>query len=125
MSLRNYLIIILFCSLVSWAAFVFVLNLVNPEATNFVGFLLFYASLFLSVMSTAAIVGFLFRFVALRREVVSKSVKSAFRQSFLFGFLIIIILIFLSRGLFNWPNVTLMVIGLSVLEFFLLGYEKS
>ncbi len=99
----------------------FVLWTVNPDITNWLGFLLFYFSLFFALSGTAAIVGFLIRFIGLKRELVFNSVKSAFRQSFLFAFFIVAILYLLSHNLFSWLNLFLLIIGLSLLEYFLIS----
>ncbi|MDD5291080.1 MAG: hypothetical protein PHZ04_03100 [Patescibacteria group bacterium] len=122
MTLRSYLIIMLLTTLVCWAAFIFILSTVNPEITNWLGFSLFYLSLFLSLSGSAAIVGFLIRFVGLRHELAFYSVKTAFRQSFLFAFLIVAVLFLLAYNLFTWLNLFFLVIGLSLLEFFLINY---
>ena len=122
MTLRSYLIIMAITTLVCWAAFIFILSTVNPQITNWLGFSLFYLALFLALSGSAAIIGFLIRFVGLRRELAFYSVKTAFRQSFLFAFLIIAILFLLAHNLFTWLNLFLLVIGLSLLEFFLINY---
>jgi hypothetical protein len=111
-------------TLLCWLAFVFILWTVNPEEASLMGFSLFYLSLFLSLVGTASITGFIIRFIALRRELVFNSVKEAFRQSFLFAIFIIAILLLLSHNLFSWLNLTLLVVGLSMLEFFLISYHK-
>ncbi|MFA4833659.1 MAG: hypothetical protein WC619_02300 [Patescibacteria group bacterium] len=122
MTLRSYLIIMAITTLVCWAAFIFILATVNPQITNWLGFSLFYLSLFLALSGSAALVGFLVRFVGLRHELAFYSVKTAFRQSFLFAFLIIAVLFLLAYNLFTWLNLFLLVIGLSLLEFFLINY---
>ncbi len=124
MSLRSYLIIMILTTLMCWVAFGVVVWTVNPEVTNWVGFLLFYLSLFLAIVGTAAIIGFVIRFIGLRREMVLNSVKTAFRQSFFFAFFIVAILFLLERDLFSWFNAGLLIVGLSVAEFFLLSYKK-
>ena len=91
--------------------------------TNWLGLLLFYLSLFLAISGTAAIFGFTVRFVALRHELAFRSVIIAFRQSFLFAFLIVAVLFLLSRGLFTWLNLFLLIIGLTILEYFLISYK--
>ncbi len=111
-------------TVISWLIFVYVLLSINPEITNWLGFLLFYVSLFLSIIGTSALVGFLFRFVFLKKHIAFRLVKEAFRQSFLFAFLIVISLILLSQDLFTWLNIFFLIISLSVLEFFILSYEK-
>lgn len=124
MTLRNYLIIMLAATIICWALFAAIVFMVNPEATSWIGFFLFYFSLFLSLVGTAAITGFVIRFFALKHELAWRSVKNAFRQSFLFALLIVIILFLLANNLFNWLNMVLLVIGLTVLEFFLLSYDR-
>ena len=125
MTLRAYLLIMSIMTAVCWLAWIFVISTVNPEITNWIGFTLFYISLFLAVIGTTAIFGFLIRFVALRRELAFRSVKEAFRQSFLFALLVSVSLILLSYDLFTWLNLFLLIICLSILEFFLLSYSKS
>lgn len=124
MSLKSYLIIIAFTSLLCWLAFMTVIYIINPDTTNWLGFSLFYISLFLAISSTTTIVGFLVRFIGLKRDFIDHSVKAAFRQSFLFALLVIISGILLAHDLFTWLNVLLLIIGLSVLEYFLLSYSK-
>ena len=109
---------------VCWFAWIYLLFAINPDSTNWIGFLLFYLSLFLSLVGTAALIGFLIRFVGLKQILAFRSVKEAFRQSFLFALLIVISLILLSQDLFTWFNLLFLVIGLSILEFFLLSYSK-
>lgn len=102
-----------------------VLNSINPEITNWWGFFLFYFSLFLAVSGTASVLGFIVRFIGLRREWEMYSVKSAFRQSFLFAGLVIISLALLAKDLFTWFNLLILILGLSVLEYFLLSYSET
>ena len=111
-------------TILCWAAWIFVLYNVNPEVTNWIGFTLFYVSLFLSLVGTAALIGFALRFIAFKKKLVFRLVKDAFRQSFLFALLLIISLVLLSEDLFTWLNLFFLVAGLSVLEFFWLSYEK-
>lgn len=124
MTLKKYLAIMAVITAASWLMFGYVVWTVNPEETNFVGFSLFYGTLFASALSTTAIIGFLIRFIALKQHLAFKLVKVAFRQSFLFASLISISLYLLSQNLFTWNNLLFLVIGLSLLEFFLLSYEK-
>jgi len=124
MTLRSYLILMTIATAVCWAAFGYIIWTVDPRATNRIGFLLFYSSLFLSMVGTTAIIGFIIRFVGLKRKLVFNLVKDAFRQSFLFSFFIITILFLISKDLFSWMNLGFLVIGLTVLELFLLSYNN-
>lgn len=125
MTLRSYLTIMAVMTAICWAIWAYVIWAVNPEITNWVGFLLFYVSFFFSLTGTAALAGFLIRFVGLKKALAFHSAKEAFRQSFLFSGLIVASLILMSRGLFTWLNLLFLVVGLSVLEFFLISYERQ
>lgn len=125
MTLRAYLIIMTLATLTCWGIFTVILSTVDPFVTNWIGFLLFYGSLFLSIMGTASIAGFLVRFAFLKYELAFRSVKAAFRQSFLFGFLIVATMFLLSQDLLTWVNLFLLVVGLTLVEYFLISYNRS
>ena len=109
-----------FCAL----AFGYIIFTVDPETTNGTGFFLFYLSLFLFIIGATAMIGFVVRFVIFRRELVINTVKVAFRQSFFFAAFSVAVLSLLSRNLLSWLNLSILIIGLSALEFFLLSYGK-
>ncbi len=125
MTLKNYLIVMGTMTALCWGVFTFMLNLIDPTSTNWLGFMLFYVALFLALSGTAALIGFIIRFVALRRELAFYAVSTAFRQSFLFALFIVISLFLLSANLFTWLNVSLLLIIFAILELFVASYKKS
>ena len=125
MTLRSYLTVMAVMTIICWSVWTFLFFAVNPEITNWIGLFLFYAALFLALVGTTALAGFIVRFIALKQELVFKLVKEAFRQSFLFSTLIIASLILLSRNLFSWLNLFFLVAAISILEFFLISYSKN
>lgn len=125
MTLKKYLLVMSVLTAVCWGIFLFVAGLVDPTATNWLGFLLFYLAFFASLSGTIALIGFLFRFVIIKKELAFNSVKVAFRQSFLFSLFIILLLVLKAANLFNWLNLLLLVIIFSILELFLISYKKS
>jgi hypothetical protein len=104
-----------------WGCFLFVINAVNPEMTNWIGFALFYISLFLAIVGTAAIIGFLVRFIFLKKELAHSSVIIAFRQSILFALVLVVSLMLLAKNLFTWLNLVLLIAAISTLEYFLIS----
>jgi len=125
MSLKLYLVTMTGTTLICLGSLGFIINNIDPKSTNLVGFSLFYASLFLSLLGIFSIIGFITRFLALKQELIKKSVLVAFRQASLISFLVVLILLLLSKDLFSWTNSLLLVAGLSMLEFFLIGYEND
>ncbi|PIT93770.1 hypothetical protein COU00_02555 [Candidatus Falkowbacteria bacterium CG10_big_fil_rev_8_21_14_0_10_43_11] len=124
MTLKTYLTIMFLATAICWAAWAVVINSINPETTNVIGFLLFYSSLFLAIVGTSAIFGFLIRFILLRKELVFRQVAISFRQSFLFASVIIASLILQSFRMLTWYNVLFLVVAVTVLEFFLISYKR-
>ena len=125
MSLKKYLILMSLATLVCWGLFIFIIFTINPLETTLLGFVLFYFSLALSLAGTFSILGFLFRFKILKKDLVFRQVTEAFRQSFLMSLLLIIILILLSKNLFTWINLLILVVGLSLLEYFWVSRTKA
>jgi hypothetical protein len=110
-------------TVICWVAFGFILFTVNPEVTNWIGFLLFYIALFMALTGTAALIGFTIRFIALKQKLAFRLVKEAFRQSFLFACLAVVSLLLLSQNIFTWLNLFFLIVSLSILEFFLISYD--
>ena len=125
MTLRAYLTLMIFATLICAALFGVIVTVVDPLSTNWLGFALFYASLFLAVLGVAAIIGFVVRFVILRRHLAVRAVIISFRQAFLVAFLVIVALMLLANRLFSWLNIFLLIIGFSILEFFLLSLNND
>lgn len=124
MTLKKYLSTLLVVVVIAWASWVLVINVIDPYSTNWIGISLFYASLFLALLGTASLLGFLIRFVILRQKLAFRVVNDAFRQSFFFSFFLLAILFLLSRDLFSWWNLVFLISALSVLEFFLISVRK-
>lgn len=125
MTLKNYLLVMSVLTAVCWGIFIFVASLVDPLTTNLIGFGLFYFSLFLALTGAGALIGFLVRVIARKKELTFNLVKLAFRQSFLFSLFIISLLILKAYHLFNWLNLALLLIIFTILELFLISYKKS
>jgi len=110
---------------VAWLLWLYVIWSVNPLETNFIGFGLFYATLFLAVLALATLLGFFARFVLLKKSLVFQAVAEAFRQSFLFGILIVTSLVLIDYKLFSWLNILSLALFLSFLEFLTLSLREK
>lgn len=125
MTLKNYLILMSLVTAVCWGAFAFVAGLVDPSRTNWLGFFLFYLSLFLALAGTFSLIGFLFRFIVFKGEVAFRAVKLAFHQSFIFSFFAILLLFLAANDLLTLFNFWLLAILFLVLEFFVASNRKT
>jgi len=125
MTLKNYLTVMFTLTAVCWGIFLFVASLVDPTATNWLGFLLFYAALFAALSGAISLIGFLVRFIIRKKELAFNLVRTAFRQSFLLSLFIISLLILQSRDLFSWLNLILLVAIFSIGELFLSSFNSN
>ncbi|MDA3802840.1 MAG: hypothetical protein PF488_03010 [Patescibacteria group bacterium] len=116
MTLKNYLWVMSVLTIVCWGIFAFVVNMVDPFSTNWLGYLLFYASLAASLIGTISIFGFLLRYSFAKEKAIFNLVKISFRQSFILSLFIISFLILKSFDLFSWINLILLIILFTFLE---------
>lgn len=121
MTLRKYLSLMTFATLVCWAAWFAVINMIDVSSTSFLGHALFYASFFLALTGTFAVIGFFVRLVLLKQELVFQKVMISFRQAIFFALLIDGLLLLEARNLLRWYNVMFLVIGLTIAEFFMIS----
>ena len=81
------------------------------------GVLAFYFSLFLSVVGTFSVLGFLVRRAILKDdEAVFKHVRHTFRQSIFIASVITIVLILLSKQMLFWWNAAILIIFFVFIE---------
>lgn len=125
MSLRAYLSSMFVATLISVICLLAVVLFINPKETNSIGLTLFYSSLFLSVMGLASMIGFVVRFVLLKKKLAVSVVIISFRQAFLIASLTSTIMILLSQRLFSWLNMVLLIVGFTTLEFLLISFSTS
>ncbi len=125
MLLKHYLIWMLVGTLISWVALGLVLTYINPEIASQTGLVLFYGSVFLSLSGTITLLGFLWRRLRYRDEVLFRQVSTSFRQGILLSLVVIATLFLQANRLLSWWNLLLLVGGLSLLEYFMLTIKQS
>ncbi len=116
MSLRAYLILMSLGTLACWVAWVFILTIDPTTAANSI-FLFFYVSLFLAIVGTFSVGGFLVRRLLIKNdEVVFRHVRRTFRQSIMVAGFLIGTLILRQKGLLAWWNFGLLIVIFILLE---------
>ncbi|MDP3986055.1 MAG: hypothetical protein U1C53_01255 [Candidatus Veblenbacteria bacterium] len=125
MTLRQYLSWLALGTGISWGAFGLVLSYLNPETAGNIGFLFFYLSVFLSLTGTLTLIGFAWRYLRHRDEVLFRHVSISFRQGVLLAFMVVVALWLEAHELLTWWNLGLLVVGLTLLEFFWLSVRRS
>lgn len=124
MTLRQYLSWLGIGTLVSWGAWGLVLKYLNPMTAGNTGLLFFYLSLFLSLAGTLTLLGFAWRYWRHREEILFRHVSISFRQGLLLSLTVIISLWLKAHSLLTWWNLGLLIVGLTLLEFFWLSVRR-
>lgn len=125
MTLRKYLLLMSMASLVCWLAFFMVVFYMNPFAGGIIAVFFFYSSLFLAIVGSFAIIGFILRRKFLQGELIFRQVAVTFRQAFWFGLLVVVSLWLQKMNMLTWYNSLLLVLTLAVFEFFFLSTKRT
>jgi len=107
-----------------WLFWVFVIFFINPEETGLIGFVLFYFSLFMAIVGTGAMIGFLIR-TRFNKGPVFKQVEVSFRQGIWLSLLIVGLFLLQNLDILRWWNGLFLLLFLMFLEFFFLSSRKK
>lgn len=124
MSLKKYLLTMLLATILGASVWVYVIFTVDPIEGGLAGLLFFYLSLLGTLIGAFSIIGFYLRRLFFRNELEFRQATIAFRQSVLFSILVILSLILQSHGLLRWWNAILLILALTLLEFFLVANKE-
>lgn len=109
MSLRQYLMTMAAATILSWCVWILIIFSFDPETTDIIGFIFFYTSLFLSIVGTVSVIGFIVRMKLVRNdELIFRHIKRTFKQGFVLSTFIIAALILLQKNLLTWWNFILL-----------------
>ncbi len=124
MTLRRYLTLIIICTLINWAIWALVIFFVNPEKIGLIGSLLFYASLFLSILGTSSILFFIIG-ARLKKRPIFVEISWSFRRAFLLALLVIAILLLKEQEVLYWWTAALLALFLIMLEVFFISISRK
>ncbi len=124
MSLKYYLWWMTAGTLGAWAVLWLVMKYLDPQSTGFLGLLLFYVAVFLSVTGTLTIFGFTWRMFRFKDEVLFRHMTQAFRQGAMLALVVVGALFLEAQKLLTWWNLGLLILGLTLLEFFWLSVKR-
>jgi|GEM_PF-1081592 len=102
-------------TLLAWIAWGLTIALVDPNASGWIGILVFSLTLFAAVGGSATVIGLSVRRHAPER---ARAIRIAIRQGVLTGLAVIVGIFLASRGLFSWVNMLFLIIALTLLELF-------
>jgi len=117
MTLKKYLIFMGISTLICWLSFISVVFNISPEE-GVIALILFYLSLFFSLLGTFFLIGFFTRVLLNRKLPPFRHLNVSFRQAILFSILVIGSLILKASDLLRWWNLLFFILFLITLESF-------
>lgn len=118
MTLRQLIAVVFAATALLWGGWAWTLWTIDPEATNGIGFVLFYLIFFLAFLGTLSILGIIIRHKREPDALVYQIVSVAFRQSFLLAVFAIFLLMLQGQRWVRWWVVVFGFIGVVGLEVF-------
>ncbi|MBU1167085.1 hypothetical protein KKC60_01610 [Patescibacteria group bacterium] len=125
MTLQKYLLGIAVSTVFCFVAFGLICFYIDPDNTNLVGYLCFYASLMFSLVGLFTLLGFYLRVWLSKNEIIFAYVAPSFRQAVLLSVIVIGSLILQSFRLLTWWDAILFVASIVLLEFFFMSRYSS
>lgn len=124
MSLKQYLALMGASTLVSFAALLSVILFFDPYESGLISLVLLYASLFLTVVGIASLLGFVIRYLTAQNVAVFRAVILSARQAVLFSVIICASLLMKQLHVLSALNVTLLVLLMTTLELIFLNKQR-
>ena len=123
MTLKNCLIELAISTILCFAAWILILLNVDPAMSDWRGFLLFYFSLFFTLVGFFTLTGFFIRSKFFSNKPTFTQIGTSFRHSIFFSIIIIGTLILQGTKTLNWQNALLLITSVIILEFYFINQE--
>jgi len=124
MNIKQLLTVVSVATAIFWIVWLVITSQLDPYDTDFFGFLLFYLTLFFSLLGTFFLVSFAYRKIFSKFSLEYNIVGTSFRQSFFLALIFVSLLILQGIEMLNIINALLLVAAVVILEFFFLSYKR-
>jgi len=125
MTTRQFVVLMLICTILCWGGWALVLLFINPETTGALGFALFYLSFSFALIGTLALIGYGFRWLFTRRYSKSEEVTISFRQAVFLAIVVSGALFLQGQRFLTWLNAVILVILVTMVEFIFISFKQA
>lgn len=125
MKLKYLIIIVSLATLIFWISWLIVLFEVDPDTIAWLGVMVFYLTLFTSLLGTFFLMSFGIRKFFNQSELEYKLVSKSFRQSLFFSLSIVGILGLQDLNFLTWWNFLILIFSLGILEYFFISFNNK
>lgn len=125
-NIRSYNIIMLLATVLAWLGFFIIINSFDPTEGSWLVYAMFYSILFLSILGTLSLIGFLSRSIFNHKKSRPRLLAiESFRQAIIFSAVLILALMLQAGRILTWWNMTLLIVLATVLEFVILVFRQN
>lgn len=124
MNHHKYLAIIGTAGIISFLAWIVVINKMDPFESTGLALTLFFVSLFFALACAFAVAGFYIRLWVNKNEVYYGHINIAFRQGSLLALIAVGCLVFQLLGVLTWWSGMLLIATLTLVEFYAMAKEQ-
>lgn len=121
MSLKKYIIGMIFATIFCWMAWGLILFYLDPAAAGLIGIVCFHFSLLFALIGSFTIIGLCFRIFLSHNEVLFAHVSVSFRQGVLLSIVLVGSLIMQQFRILNWWDGSLFAVSIGLLEFYFMS----
>lgn len=125
MRIRAYLSLIGLGTCLAWVAWAIILLNIDPTEASVPEFGVFYLTLFCGLVGTLTFFMTIFRVFVLRRKVVGREIRVAFRHSILFSVVTIFSLFLSAVEKFSFWYTLILIIGVAGIEYLFLQMHRG
>lgn len=116
----------LIATIIAWLGFFLVIISFDPKTGSLTVFIMLYSLLFLSVLGTLSLIGFLFRLFWNRKRGIPRVMAlESFRQAIIFAAVVVIALCLQAARVLTWWNMLLLAILATAVEFVVLLFHHN
>ena len=124
MNYKLFLFLILAGTVIAWAMWGAVILNFDPFQTGFLGFAVFYLTLFLGLSGLIFLASTFLKAKLIKKQTPYQRLNVSLRHAVLFVFLLAVWAFLKSQGLLRWWNLLLLILILTTLEFFFISQKK-
>lgn len=125
MSLRQYLVVLALGTAMSISSWCIVMIAIDPTTAGTLAFLAFYFTLGAGLAGLMTIVGTLIRVWRAREVAIDQAVARSFRQGILLSGLFIAALVLVTKALFSFGTMLLLIVLVGLVEFLFLSLSRE
>jgi len=125
MTLRQYLVVLALGTAISISAWCIVMIAIDPVTAGFLAYFVFYLTLGAGIAGLSTMIGTTLRSWKYPNRPIDHAVARSFRQGILLSSLFIACSVLLSRELFSFGTMMLLVLLVALVEFLLLSISQE